>query len=397
MKKQLLEILEKSRKTELNFLKQLSKEDRAQPGTFEEWSAKDVLAHASFWQTFNSERVAAWAHGDELEPAPDFNDENNRIYERFADSSWEDVEAQCERSHSTSKTSLESLDEEQLMGPSEGSETTPLWQNVVGNVFSHKLLHFSEFYQQHDRNEAAGKLWSEWVGAVAGLDEDPAWQGLVHYNAACGMALAGDKKDALGALKKSLEARPSLVDWSRLDPDLAILHDTPEYRELFASEYWWKALEANPQAEALTDQYLRLFSMLRIAIDRVPGKEWRKGDSRYQRPVSLVLHLLQSIDFYSARTRGDNSGDPLYLINWQGPDSSRLPDKQTTLKYLKLCEERLANFLATADFEADEEFFPWTGSTVLSRAVYCLRHSQHHFAHLTMVMDNKGLNPPDWQ
>ena len=396
IKEQLLDILEKGRQTELEFLKNLSEEDRAQDGTFEEWSAKDQLAHVNYWQAFNSQRAAAWVRGEELEPAPDFNSENARIYERYKAASWEEIEAQAEQAYSTTKTTIESLDEDQLTGPTEGSEEGILWQNMVGNMYSHKLMHFSDFYQKRARNEAAGKLWDTWAGAVSVLDDDPEWQGLVNYNAACGMALAGDSKGAIGALKKALEARPSLVTWPRLDPDLAILHDTREYQDVFAADYWWKAIEANPQAEALADQYVRLFTALRIAIDRVPDDEWRKGDKLYQRPASLALHVLQAVDFFSAQTSGENSGDPLYFINWQDRDPANLPDRQATIKYMDLVEEGQAKLL-TADLAAAEELFPFTGKTVLSRVLYNLRHAQHHFADLAMEMTHRGLNPPDWQ
>jgi hypothetical protein len=397
IKRQLLDILEQGRQTELEFLKNLSQEERDQVGTFEQWSAKDLLAHIAFWQKQNSERAASWVRGDDLDPAPDFNHENAQIYARNENKSWKEIEAQAQEAHTASQAALEGLTEEQLLGPSEGSETTPLWQNVVGNMYSHKLIHFSEFYQERGQDKQAGQLWDQWAAAVTVLDESPAWQGLVNYNAACGMALAGDHQGALAALKKALEARPSLVSWSRLDSDLAILHTTSEYRDLFAADYWWKAIETNPPAEALADQYLRLFSALRVAIDRIPEAEWRKGDSIYQRPASLALHLLQSIDFYSAQESGDNSGDPLYLMNWQERDSDRLPDKETTLKYMRLVEERQANLLAAADFMAQETLFPFTGSTVLSRVLYNLRHAQHHLADLAMEMTHRGLNPPDWQ
>jgi hypothetical protein len=397
IKEQLLDILEQGRQTELAFLENLSQEERDQEGTFERWSAKDLLAHTAFWQRFNSERAATWAGGGELEPAPDFNHENALIFDRFADASWAEIEAEAQRAHTASKAAIESLTEEQLTGPSEASETTPLWQNVVGNMYSHKLIHISEHHQQRGENKQAGRLWDQWAEAVTVLDESPAWQGLVNYNAACGLALVGDQQGALGSLKKALEARPSLVSWSRLDGDLAILHKTSEYRDLFAAQHWWKAIEANPQAEALADQYLRLFSMLRVAIDRIPEEEWRKGDSLYQRPASLALHLLQTVDFFSALESGENSGDPLYLMNWQERDASRLPGKTAMLQYMDLVEARQAEFLTSADLGAEEQIFPWTGKTLLSRVLYNLRHAQHHFADLAMEMTHRGLNPPEWQ
>lgn len=397
IKAQLLDILEKSRRTELEFLENLTADDRASAGTFEEWTAKDQLAHANYWQVFNSQRAAAWVRGEDLEPAPEFNSENTRIYERFKAASWDEVEAQAEQAYSATKSAIEGLKEDQLIGPTEASEQGVLWQNMVGNLYTHKLMHFTDFYQKRNRNKEAGNLWAAWAEAVTVLDDDPEWQGLVNYNAACGMALAGDEKGALGTLKKAIHARPSLITWSRLDSDLTILHDIPDYRALFAADYWWKALEANPQAESLADQFLRLFSALRIALGRVPDDEWRKGDSLYRRPAALTLHLLQSVDFFSAKTAGENSGDPLYDVNWQEREASRLPDKEAMLKYMALVEQRLANFLAAADFGAAEPDFPWTGKTVLSRTLYNLRHAQHHFADLAMEMTHRDLNPPDWQ
>jgi tetratricopeptide (TPR) repeat protein len=258
-------------------------------------------------------------------------------------------------------------------------------------------MHYSQFYQEQGQKEEAGQLWSEWAELVSPLDEGPEWQGNVHYNAACSLALAGDAQGALLELRKGLELRPSSKAWSRQDSDLDILHDLPEYKELYAPAYWWEALEANAQAEAVADQFLRTLSMLRIAVSTFPESEWRVGESLYQRPASLALHIVQSIDFYSALKPGDSSEDQLTQINWEERNSSKLPSQVELLGFLDKVEERLAKFITKSDFQAEEKLFLWTGFTVLSRAMYNLRHTQHHLADMAMELQRRGLTPPDWQ
>ena len=111
----------------------------------------------------------------------------------------------------------------------------------------------------------------------------------------------------------------------------------------------------------------------------------------------MALHIAQTIDFYSALKPGDSSEDPLTQINWEARDSSKLPSQEELLGFLDKVEERLANFIAKSDFQAEEKLFQWTGFTVLSRAMYNLRHTQHHLADMAMELQRREFNPPDWQ
>jgi hypothetical protein len=397
MKDRLLGVLEKSRETELEFIANLTEEARNFAGTWEKWSAKDNVAHVNYWEDVRGTRIVAFLRGEELTPLPQYEQANAECYERFADSSWDEVGAFAEHSHSQLVEAVRGMDEEALAGPSTETDERKLWDEIVGSAYSHKLMHYSQFYQEQGQKEEAGQLWSEWAELVSPLDEGPEWQGNVHYNAACSLALAGDAQGALLELRKGLELRPSSKAWSRQDSDLDILHDLPEYKELYAPAYWWEALEANAQAEAVADQFLRTLSMLRIAVSTFPESEWRVGESLYQRPASLALHIVQSIDFYSALKPGDSSEDQLTQINWEERNSSKLPSQVELLGFLDKVEERLAKFITKSDFQAEEKLFLWTGFTVLSRAMYNLRHTQHHLADMAMELQRRGLTPPDWQ
>ena len=43
-----------------------------------------------------------------------------------------------------------------------------------------------------------------------------------------------------------------------------------------------------------------------------------------------------------------------------------------------------------------EEFFPWTGSAVLSRALYLLGHYRQHFGELNAELRRRGLPRIKW-
>jgi len=56
---------------------------------------------------------------------------------------------------------------------------------------------------------------------------------MILYNVACNFCLMNNPKDAMIALKKARDAGYANAPWARQDPDLAILHGTPEFEEIF--------------------------------------------------------------------------------------------------------------------------------------------------------------------
>jgi tetratricopeptide (TPR) repeat protein len=397
LRDQLLSILERSRAAELCFIDNLSEKEMATEGTFEKWSAKDNVAHVNYWANECEKRVRAFLAGVEPESQPQFDQANEACFEMFTASSWEEVKSFAAETHAQMVAAVQGLDDEVLRGPSTTSDERKMWNEIVGSAYDHKLIHYAQFYQDHGQGGEASRLWSEWAEQVSSLDAGPEWQGRVHYNAACSLALAGDCERAIEALRTSLELQPNLATWSRLDNDLASLREIPAYRNLIAPVYWWEALEAGPQAEALADQFLRALRMFRGAISECPAAEWREGETLYLRPSGLALHIVQTIDLFSALKLGDRSDHPLTQVDWEIREGSKLPVQDELLGYLDMVEERFATFLANSDFQAEEELFVWTGSTVLSRAIYALRHTQHHLADMAMELQRRGFQPPSWQ
>jgi Flp pilus assembly protein TadD len=55
----------------------------------------------------------------------------------------------------------------------------------------------------------------------------------VLYNLACTYCALKRKAEALDALRKAWQAGFREADWARRDPDLALIHDEPEFQQLY--------------------------------------------------------------------------------------------------------------------------------------------------------------------
>jgi len=397
LKEQLLAALKKSQQVQEAFIAGVPAAERAKEGTYESWCVKDIIGHIASWQEHQAERLQALAKGKELPPAPSFYEQANAAYfQRFCQQSWDDVTAFAKKTRALLLKGAQELDEEVLAAPPPDGEN-PLWMAVIGTDYSHVLMHMADYYNGRGQSKVLGPMWLDWGKAVAPLDQGAEWQGLVHYNMACGLALSGHRDEAIAELGPALKLRPSLVSWSRHDSDLASLQEMPEYRKLYAPEAWWKALDSGPQAEALADQMLRTVNMLRQCILAFPAKEWRKGDTPYQRPAGLALHAVESLADFAALKAGEAGADHPIDVAWDVKDSKKLPTQKVMLAYLDMAEAKWARLLAEADLSAAESQFRWTGATLWSRGVYVTRHVQHHLAEMCLELHRRGLKAPQWQ
>lgn len=109
----------------------------------------------------------------------------------------------------------------------------PLWRRVVGNGVSHPVTHMSAYDQEHGRSEQADRRQEDTAQLLLSLDADPQWHGIVKYNLACHHALGGRKQAAVEGLQQALALNPSLLEWSKEDPDFASIRHEPAYQALY--------------------------------------------------------------------------------------------------------------------------------------------------------------------
>jgi len=234
MIKELTELLEKGYQTEREFIAALTKEERDAKGSFELWTAKDILAHDSYWRRHHAENVLSVLAG---KPPVETDDDqvNEGVFSQYQDQSWDQIEALARTSLERVKEALAALSEEDLQNSDfyPWLDGRPLWREFVGNIYTHPILHVSDWYIKRGNATRAAELYQEMTGKLTRLSDDPEWIGTIRYNNACSFSLLGDKEKAISELREALKLRPGLTEWSQQDPDFEPIRAEAGYKALY--------------------------------------------------------------------------------------------------------------------------------------------------------------------
>ena len=148
----------------------------------------------------------------------------------------------------------------------------------------------------------------------------------------------------------------------------------------------------------VVDQFERVFELLRKGVGQFTPGKWREGESSYMRPAGLVYHLLETVDFYtSGKGTDDYPWGHRFNLEWEEKDSDKFPNQEEMLVYLEEMQARVREWLEHADPTSKEALHPWTGKTLLGKALYILRHTQHHTAELGVVLFEKEARDMGWR
>jgi hypothetical protein len=148
----------------------------------------------------------------------------------------------------------------------------------------------------------------------------------------------------------------------------------------------------------VAEQFDRVFSKFRETVEAYPEEEWRAGDTPYQRPAGLAGHVLATIDFYTSGLPAEEFPWGKRLgADWEDPNDDVLPSKDLILDYLTEMEGRILRWTSRTDFSARETLHPYTGETLLGRAMYIIRHCESHLAELSLELRRRGLLGPEWR
>jgi tetratricopeptide (TPR) repeat protein len=208
----------------------LTEEERTRVGTAETWPAKDVIAHSASWTNQMVHNLQGISQGRGPCAPEDLDRVNVEIYEKHRDQSWEEVLAYAE-------SALEALSEwvDRLEGDFDKVglfpflPEWPLWRMLVWYGYTHSVRHLVDYSRAQGDEERVAELNESMAAELGGLVDHPDWQGLIRYNLACHYSLAGQKSEALAALREALTLNPGLVAWSGQDPDFEPIRADPAY------------------------------------------------------------------------------------------------------------------------------------------------------------------------
>jgi hypothetical protein len=210
----------------------LSDEDRADPGTWQRWSAKDNVAHVTYYIDLATERLEAELRGEAVPPAGDEHEVNDAIYQKHQQDTWEQVRVFSENTFTRVIALIQSLTDDQLTRKDVfTSLRLSAGGRFISNTLVHPAEHFTTYFIQHDNLEKAFAL-QEQVGKELKKAGDLFPYGYTIYNLACMYAKANMAEKALELLPEALTLQPDLKDWSKQDPDLVSLRDLAAFQAL---------------------------------------------------------------------------------------------------------------------------------------------------------------------
>jgi tetratricopeptide (TPR) repeat protein len=233
----LIELLERTQDEEEAFVAQLTAQERERVGKADDWSAKDLTAHLAGWKLRMADRLAALGRGETAAQTDEIDAENALIWSEYSDRSWEEVVRASSLGHRRLIDGLQAMLVDDLHDADrfESQKGQPLWRSVASDGCTHPMMHLAEAHVRRGQAARATAMMESLSEGLAQLDKSPRWVGVVRYNLACYLALAGEKNRAIEILGDALRLHPGLIEWSRQDTDLASLHGLPGYERLCAS------------------------------------------------------------------------------------------------------------------------------------------------------------------
>lgn len=224
-----LDLLQQSHLDEEAFLHELDETERTAIGTPELWSAKDHMAHRTFWHQKLIGKVTAILQHQEIPPSEESEEQlNAMVFEEHKLHPWSALHAESERVYAELIELIEHLSEDDLTAPNRFPSITgekPLYAAFIGNCYEHDQEHLAQYYSdRHDlprvmqvREKCANRIMQA---------EVPAWiKGWFLYNLACFYTQQNQLEKAAALLPEALTFAPDLKEWSKSDPDLVALRN----------------------------------------------------------------------------------------------------------------------------------------------------------------------------
>jgi len=220
-----------------NLVSSLTQEERSTPGTYDDWSIKDQIAHCAAWMDRLARNISVAMEGIRPTRSEDIDQENEEIFQEFNPQSWEEVLAYSGQAKAALIDVVQNVSDEALfiseLLPWQGGRE--LWKVILGTGYTHPLTHYSQAHMKLGHMEQAHEIQEQMSQNLMALDENPSWQGVALYNLACFYALSGEKGKAVSGLKEALRLNPALTDWSKQDPDFDSIRDDPDFLAVYGA------------------------------------------------------------------------------------------------------------------------------------------------------------------
>jgi hypothetical protein len=228
----LLDLLHQAHRDQDAFLQELNTTERAATGTPEYWSAKDHVAHLTFWRRHLVLMLQAIIRKVPQPESENFEQLNPVIFEEQRYRPWPDILSESDHVYAELITLSDQLTEEDLTAFNRFDwipDGWPLYTSFMGNCYEHAQQHLAQYYLDHHDLPRAILTYEVWAMRVVKTEAPEFLKGYALYNLACFYATHAQLEKSSAILQQALTLAPPLTEWSVSDPDLiALRHPSDE-------------------------------------------------------------------------------------------------------------------------------------------------------------------------
>jgi tetratricopeptide (TPR) repeat protein len=189
------------------------------------WSAKDHVAHLTFWRQRLTLRLLAHLRQEPQPNIEHFDKLNPIVFEENRYRAWSDILAESDQAYAELIALVKQLSDEDLMIPGrfEWMDDLPLYISFMGNCYEHTPIHLGYYLlERHDLARAID-VYEIWASRIVKTEAPARLKGHILYNLACFYALNSLLEKAATTLERALTLAPDLKELSLQDSDLDAL------------------------------------------------------------------------------------------------------------------------------------------------------------------------------
>jgi len=140
--------------------------------------------------------------------------------------------------------------------------------------------------------------------------------------------------------------------------------------------------------------YTDAFWMLEDGIRKMSDDGWRTGPDDYLVPARIAYHLLKSFEWLTNELpREEFLATRKYKLDWLGPVEP-MPSREEMLAQLPGLQSKVMDWLVEAGQLAASDPL---AQQKTEKALYFLRHTQHHIGEFSIIARLIYCESPEWK
>ncbi|MGO8949249.1 MAG: TPR end-of-group domain-containing protein [Ktedonobacterales bacterium] len=222
----LIDLLRQAQVRQNAFFEQLPPAELAALGEPAFWSAKDHVAHMTFWRQRLLARVRAILREEPQPEVGNFEVLNPLIFEEQRDRPWSAILSESDQTYAELIELSEQLTDEDLTAFHRFDwlpDGLPLYISFMGNCYDHSQNHLAQYLSDRHDLERSIETYELWANRVLEVEPPAILKGYVLYNLACFYATHSRLEKAWTPLQQAFALYPASREYAETDPDLAAL------------------------------------------------------------------------------------------------------------------------------------------------------------------------------